>query len=194
MDGDRQRWRSPSRHRRFLLDAVDLRNVEESLAGDRFRPNRDPRRARGLLGRRGAKVHSFESSLDGRVWTHLCATRHGEGGLEVFAFPPREARFVRWTFENPEPEHSLEVVEINLYGPDQAASVREPGRIPALGHAPVKIPPGDSITVDFGYIRSPLGVLVQWGDLRHRFFGSPLRRWRELSGGRPHHPGQRRLR
>src|SRR5690554_6193493 len=94
-------------------------------------------------GRRGAKVHSFESSLDGRVWTHLCATRHGEGGLEVFAFPPREARFVRWTFENPEPEHSLEVVEINLYGPDQAASVREPGRIPALGHAPVKIPPGD---------------------------------------------------
>ncbi|WP_026609499.1 discoidin domain-containing protein [Methylocaldum szegediense] len=115
-------------------------------------------------GRRGAKVHSFESSLDGRVWTHLCATRHGEGGLEVFAFPPREARFVRWTFENPEPEHSLEVVEINLYGPDQAASVREPGRIPALGHAPVKIPPGDSITVDFGYIRSPLGVLVQWGE------------------------------
>lgn len=115
-------------------------------------------------GRRAAKVHSFESSPDGRVWTPLCATRHGEGGQDVFAFPPREARYVRWTFANPEPEHSLEVVEINLYGPDQAASVLEPGRIAALGHAPVKIPPGESITVDFGYIRSPLGVLVQWGE------------------------------
>lgn len=115
-------------------------------------------------GRHAPKVYSFGSSLDGEAWTPLCATRHGEGGQDVFAFPPTEARFVRWTCADPEPERGLEIVEINLYGPGEAASVQEPGRIAALGRGPVKIPPGESITVDFGYTRSPLGVLVQWGE------------------------------
>jgi hypothetical protein len=115
-------------------------------------------------GRHAPKAYSFASSMDGEAWTPFCATRHGEGGQDVFAFPATEARFVRWICTDPEPERGLEIVEINLYGPGEAASVLEPGRIASLGHAPVKIPPGESITVDFGYTRSPLGVLVQWGE------------------------------
>jgi hypothetical protein len=115
-------------------------------------------------GRHAAEAYAFVSSLDGEAWTHLCATRHGEGGQNVFAFPPTEARFVRWTCADPEPERGREIVEINMYGPDEAASVQEAGRIAALGHAPVTLPPGESITVDFGHTRSPLGVLVQWGE------------------------------
>ena len=44
-------------------------------------------------------------------------------------------------------------LEIDLYGPAKAASVLEKGRIAALGRALIKIPPGESITVDFGYVR-----------------------------------------
>lgn len=109
-------------------------------------------------------AYRFDTSLDGHGWTPLCATRHGEGGQNVFAFPPTEARFVRWSHENPAPERTLEIVQINLYGPEEAASVREEGRIGVLGHAPVAMPCGESITVDFGYVRLPLGVLVQWGE------------------------------
>lgn len=109
-------------------------------------------------------AYRFDASLDGKTWTLLCATRHGEGGQNVFAFPPTEARFVRWHYANPEPARALEIVQINLYGPAEAASVREEGRIAALGRGPVTVPPGESITVDFGYVRSPLGVLVQWGE------------------------------
>ncbi len=57
-----------------------------------------------------------------------------------------------------------EIIEINLYAPADAASVTEAGRIGALGHRPVKLAPGESITVDFGYVRSPLGVLIEWGE------------------------------
>ena len=103
------------------------------------------------------------SSLDGKRWTHLCRTRHGEGGQDVFAFPPVEARFVRWTCDDPQAERGKEIVEINLYGPADAASVMEEGRVAALGHAPVKLPKGESITVDFGYMRSPLGAFIEWG-------------------------------
>ena len=39
----------------------------------------------------------------------------------------------------------------------------EEGRVAALGHAPVKLPKGESITVDFGYVRSPLGAFIEWG-------------------------------
>jgi hypothetical protein len=109
-------------------------------------------------------AYRFDASLDGKTWTLLCATRHGEGGQNVFAFSPTEARFVRWHYANPEPARALEIVQINLYGPAEAASVREEGRIAALGRSPVTVPPGESITVDFGYVRSPLGVLVQWGE------------------------------
>jgi hypothetical protein len=111
-------------------------------------------------GSRAADKYRFESSLDGKTWAHLCITRHGEGGQDVFAFPPAKARFVRWTCENPEPGRGLEIVQINLYGPSAAASVLEEGRIAVLGHAPVKLPPGESVTVDFGYVRFPLGAVA----------------------------------
>ena len=108
-------------------------------------------------------VYGFKSSLDGKRWTHLCRTRHGEGGQDVFAFPPVKARFVRWTCDDPQAERGKEIVEINLYGPGDAASVMEEGRVAALGYAPVKLPKGESITVDFGYVRSPLGAFIEWG-------------------------------
>ena len=108
-------------------------------------------------------TYAFKSSLDGKRWTHLCRTRHGEGGQDVFAFPPVEAQFVRWTCDDPQAERGKEIVEINLYGPANAASVMEEGRVAALGRAPVKLPKGESITVDFGYVRSPLGAFIEWG-------------------------------
>ena len=107
--------------------------------------------------------YGFKFSLDGKRWAHLCRTRHGEGGQDVFAFPPVEARFVRWTCDDPQAERGKEIVEINLYGPADAASVKEEGRVAALGHAPVSLPRGESITVDFGYMRSPLGAFIEWG-------------------------------
>ncbi len=91
-------------------------------------------------------------------------THHGEGGQDVFAFPPVEARFVRWTCDDPQPERGPEIVEFNLYGPTEAASVLERGRVAALGHAPVRLPLGESITVDFGWVRSPLGAFIEWGE------------------------------
>src|SRR5215470_9048124 len=59
-------------------------------------------------GKQAAVTYSFEVSLDGKAWVHLCGTRHGEGGQDVFAFPPAAARFVRWTCENAEPERGQE--------------------------------------------------------------------------------------
>ena len=114
-------------------------------------------------GNAAATSYRFESSLDGKAWTRFCSTRHGEGGQDVFAFPPIGARFVRWICEDPEPGQRLEIVQVNLYGPAAAASVMEEGRIAALGHAPVRVSAGQSITVDFGYMRFPLGALIEWG-------------------------------
>ena len=108
-------------------------------------------------------IYGFKSSLDGKRWSHLCRTSHGEGGQDVFAFPPVKARFVRWTCDDPQAERGKEIVEVNLYGPGDAASVMEEGRVAALGYAPVKFPKGESITVDFGYVRSPLGAFIEWG-------------------------------
>lgn len=113
-------------------------------------------------GRRYAERYALLSSLDGEHWTALCATAHGEGGQNVFAFPPREARFLRLVPEAA--AQTLDIVEINLYPPQQAMTVWEPGRLVALGQAPLSLAPGDSITVDFGYTRFPLGVLVRWGE------------------------------
>jgi hypothetical protein len=115
-------------------------------------------------GKQAGTTYGFESSLDGKAWTHLCSTRHGEGGQDVFAFPPAAAQFVRWICNDPEPARGQEIVQINLYGPADAASVLEEGRVAALGHAPVRLRPGESITVDFGYIRFPLGALIEWGE------------------------------
>jgi hypothetical protein len=52
--------------------------------------------------------------------------------------------------------------------------VLEDGRVEALGHAPVKLPPGESITVDFGYIRSPLGAFIEWGATYGKVFSVHL--------------------
>ncbi len=111
-----------------------------------------------------AEVYSIVSSPDGETWTHLCATRYGEGGQNVFAFPSTEARYLRLAGANAVRERGLEIVEINVYGPGEALTVAETGRIAALGHAAITIPQGECITVDFGYTRSPLGLLVKWGE------------------------------
>jgi hypothetical protein len=111
-----------------------------------------------------AWIYGFESSLDGVSWTPICATRHSEGGQNVFAFPPTEARFVRWHEDISDSPQGREIVQINLYAPAEAMSVREEGRVSALGRAPLRLPVGESITVDFGYPRSLLGVLIDWGE------------------------------
>ena len=98
-------------------------------------------------GKQAPESYHFTSSLDGKRWKHLCATRHGEGGQNVFAFPQTAARFVRWSCDNKEQARNLEIVEINLYAPADSACVLENGRIAALGRAPVKLRPGESITV-----------------------------------------------
>ncbi len=114
-------------------------------------------------GNGAATRYRFQSSLDRKRWASLCGTHHGEGGQEVFAFPPVEARYVRWSCGAREAERRLEIVEINLYGPADAARVQEDGRVSALGHAPIELPVGQSITVDLGRPRFPLGALIEWG-------------------------------
>lgn len=125
-------------------------------------------------GRRYAEVYGFEMSVDGRQWRRLCQTRHGEGGQNVFAFPPVEARFLRLQDQHEGAERSLEIVEINLYAPAESMSVREPGALPVLGQGPVTLAPGASITVDFGYVRSPLGALIDWGQTHGTVFSVHL--------------------
>ena len=108
------------------------------------------------------------------AWSAFCRTRHGEGGQDVFAFPPIEARFVRWTSDDTPAECGPEIVEINLYAPADAASVREPGRLAALAGGAVTVPAGESITVDFGAVRSPLGALIEWGEAYGTVFSAHL--------------------
>lgn len=125
-------------------------------------------------GRQAAELYRFEASLDGTDWAALCQTRHGEGGQNVFAFPPVTARRVRW-ISAPEPvERALEIVEINLYAPDDAMRVLEAGHLPALGQGPVTLRPGDSLTVDFGYVRPPIGALIEWGGTHGTVFSVHL--------------------
>lgn len=135
-------------------------------------------------GKQAPVTYKFQSSADGKTWGHLCGTRHGEGGQDIFAFPPVVAQFVRWTCSEPRPERGVEIVEINLYGPGDAASVIEKDRIAVLGHSPIKLPPGESITVDFGYIRYPLGALIEWGETYGTVFSVHLsgngKRFREV--------------
>ncbi|MGA8172996.1 MAG: discoidin domain-containing protein, partial [Methylocystis sp.] len=125
-------------------------------------------------GKRAASEYRFTASLDGKAWMHLCGTRHGEGGQEVFAFPPAQARFVRWTCENPEPEQGREIVEINLYAPSEAASTLEEGRVAALGHGSIKLRAGESVTVNLGHPRFVVGALVEWGETYGRVFSAHL--------------------
>jgi hypothetical protein len=125
-------------------------------------------------GGHAADKYGFQSSLDGKSWSPLCSTRHGEGGQDVFAFPPVDARFVRWSCDAPGRARGQEIVQINLYGPAEGASVLEEGRVAALGHAPIELPAGESITVDFGCLRSPLGALVEWGESYGTVFSAHL--------------------
>ena len=125
-------------------------------------------------GRQAPAVYRFEGSADRKVWSGLCRTSHGEGGQDVFAFPAVAARFVRLVCEPFEREQSIEIVEVNLYDPVHAAKVLEPSGLDALGHAPVTVRPGESITVDFGYVRAPLGALVAWGESHGTVFSAHL--------------------
>jgi hypothetical protein len=114
-------------------------------------------------GRAAVSFYEVHGSRDGRNWARLCGTRHGEGGQDVFAFPPASVRFCRWTFDDPLSERAVEIVEINLYGPDGAAHVVESARAGAVGHCAVIVPPSESVTVDLGDLRSPLGLFIEWG-------------------------------
>ncbi|MBB4200093.1 hypothetical protein CCR94_04625 [Rhodoblastus sphagnicola] len=97
-------------------------------------------------------------------WFALCGTRHGEGGLDMFAFPPVAARLVCIISDDPPPEHGPEIVEINLYAPQEAASTLEPGQGHALSGSPIRLKTGASLTVDLGYPRLPIGALIEWGE------------------------------
>ncbi len=110
-----------------------------------------------------AEVYELARSEDGKAWQRLCATRHGEGGQDVFGFPPVPARFVRWSCVNSESDRAQEIVEINLYSREDAARVMEESRADALGVGPVNVPVGESLTVDLGRERFPLGALIEWG-------------------------------
>jgi hypothetical protein len=55
--------------------------------------------------------------------THICSTRHVEGGQDVFAFPPVAGAARTLTCETPQPERGWKVVELNLYAP----ALRYPG-------------------------------------------------------------------
>jgi hypothetical protein len=125
-------------------------------------------------GRRASAVYEFEGSLDGVQWTRLCGSRHGEGGQELFAFPPTVVRFLRWSAENPERRPGPEIVEIDLLGPADAPSTCEAGRLAALGHAPVALRTGESITVDFRRLRDVTGALVEWGADHGTHFSAAL--------------------
>jgi hypothetical protein len=109
-------------------------------------------------------VYRFDCSLDGESWIRLCATRHGEGGQDVFAFLPTPARHLRWTCEDPPSHKALEIVEINLYGPDDAARVLEGDRTGVLSRVAARVPAGACVTVDLGAIRYPLGAFIEWGE------------------------------
>ncbi len=97
--------------------------LEKSVAEDRPRRRRDAWRTPGLLGKQAPQTYAFESSLNGKVWTHICRTRNGEGGQDVFAFTPVAGAARTWTCETPQPERGWKVVELNLYAP----ALRYPG-------------------------------------------------------------------
>jgi hypothetical protein len=125
-------------------------------------------------GGRAAVTHGFECSPDGVAWTRLCGTHHGEGGQDVFAFPPVRSRFARWTSDDPNFDQGLDIVEINIYAPADAATTLEPGRVGVLGHCPITLPTGESVTVDLGYSRYPLGALIEWGEAHGTVFSMHL--------------------
>ena len=147
-------------------------------------------------GRRPQSIGS-NSSPDGETWELLCRTRHGEGGQDVFAFPPTGARLVRLVCEEPFPERGLEIVEVNLYSPADAASVREDGP-----RRRARSRPGQAFRWREHHGRLRLRALAargadrMGGELRNRLLGASLRRRRDLPRGRPHRDrrrGQRQL-
>jgi hypothetical protein len=115
-------------------------------------------------GKRAARNYRFEGSCEGEAWMRLCGTRHGEGGQEVFAFPPMNARFLRWASDDSLPGQIQEIVEINLYGPGDAASTAKATHLSVFGGTPVMVEASQNITVDFGYLRSVVGAVIDWGE------------------------------
>ena len=83
--------------------------------------------------------------------------------LRFSLFLPVAGRYLRWTAETGDAERALDVIDINVYGAEGAASVLEKEEAGALGHCPVNVPAGGSITVDFRSVRYPLRVFIEWG-------------------------------
>ena len=119
-------------------------------------------------------LYRFSASLDRVTWNDVCRSRHGEGGQDVFAFAPVAARFLRFSSDDPPAARGLEIVEINLYAPSEAATVQETGRVAALGGWGVIVPIGESVTIDLGYARAPLGLLIDWGEPHGTVFSAHL--------------------
>jgi hypothetical protein len=78
--------------------------------------------------------------------------------------PPTNARLLRVISDDPPGARGPAIVEILVQEPRDAASVGEPGLARALGGAPTRMRAGDSLTVDFGSPRCPLGALIEWGE------------------------------
>lgn len=115
--------------------------------------------------------YELKHSQDGKNWDKLVSTRHSEGGQNVFAFPAVNAQFVRWEYTNAIPSETKDMVQINLYSPEEAMSTADPSHLAALGSGSVFLKDGESITIDLGYERAPLGWLMQWGETYGVKFG-----------------------
>ena len=93
-------------------------------------------------GKQAPGVYGFKSSgtaSDGRIFAER-ATAKADRTFSRSLPSPRASCALPAAARNR--SGALEIVEINLYGPADAASVIEDGRIGALGHSPVKLPPG----------------------------------------------------
>ena len=172
-----ERRRCAARHRRSLRDDVGIRTIKEAVAEDRPRRNLDPRRTRGLLGQESHR-ESMIRVLAGRQAMDPSLSNSPRRRRTRRLRVPSRCRPIRAPcLRRPATgARKLEVVEINLYDPADAASVREDGRIGALGCSPVKLLPGESITVDFGLCPiSARGVDRMGRDVRNRFLDASLR-------------------
>ncbi len=196
VEGDRQQRRSPACDRRSLRVGVDIGALEEGLAEDRprslSRPSADSRSigasgadslcVRGLARRQSLEPLLRHSSWRGRSG-RVCVSP-GRGAVRTL-----DLRRLRQGSADGRLSRSTFTV------PPTPPPCWKPGRIAALGHAPIRLPAGESVTVDFGRVRSPLGAFIEWGErLWNRLLGASLRRRRELSRGRPHRNRRRRQR
>ena len=95
LENERQQRRSATRCRRSVMRPHGSREpLSKAVAPNRpWRSLRLSAEWRFIGASRPRASYGFEFSLDGKAWTHLCSTRHGEGGQDVFAFPPIRGAF-----------------------------------------------------------------------------------------------------